>query len=60
VIGEAKGGHVQRFGARDEVAEARHPVEQAVLAMGVQMDELLGDDPAPRVPLEEARRLDGV
>ena len=49
VIGEAERGHVQCLRARDEVAEAGQPVEQAVLAVCVQMDELLGDDPAPRV-----------
>ena len=49
VIGEAERRHVQGLRARDEVAEAGQPVEQAVLAMGVQMHEVLGDDPAPRV-----------
>ncbi len=44
VIGEAERRHVQRLRARDEVAEAGQPIEQAVLAMGVQMDEVLGDD----------------
>jgi hypothetical protein len=58
VVGEAECRHVQGFRARDEVAEAGQPVEQAVLAMGVQMDEVLGDDPAPRV--RRSRKRGGV
>jgi hypothetical protein len=49
VIREAEGWHVQGLRAGNQVAEAGQPVEQAVLAMGVQVDEVLCDDPAPRV-----------
>jgi hypothetical protein len=43
MIGEREGRHIQSFRARDEVAQPRQPVEQAVLTVGVQMDELLRD-----------------
>ena len=50
VIGDGQGGHVQRLRARHEVAQAREPVEQAVLTVGVEVDELLGDaGPFPAV-----------
>src|SRR3989454_6366161 len=59
VIGERQSGHIERLRAGDEVGEPRQPVEQAVLAMGVQMDELLSDD-LPHVAAREARRLEEV
>ena len=59
VVGERERRHIQGFGARDEVAQAREPVEQAVLAMRMEVDELLGDD-LPHEPLGEARRLRAV
>ena len=48
VVGKSDVRHVQSLSASDEVAETGQPVEQAVLAMRVQMDEVLCDDPAPR------------
>ena len=48
VVGERERRHIEGLGAADEIAEAGQPVEQAVLAMRVQMDEVLCDDPAPR------------
>jgi hypothetical protein len=49
VVGEGEGWHVEGLRARDEIAESRQPVEQAVFAVGVQMNEVPGDGPAPRV-----------
>ena len=49
VIGEPEGGHVQGLRTSDEVAQPRQPIEQAVFAMGVQMDEIPCDGPAPRM-----------
>src|SRR2546428_7899930 len=40
---------------RHEVAETRQPVEQAVLAMRVQLDKVLGDGPGPRVSRSRKR-----
>src|SRR2546425_2344043 len=59
VVGQRQRGHIERLRTRDKVGEPRQPVEQAVLAMGVQMDELLGDD-LPHVAAREARRLEEV
>ena len=54
VIGERERGHPKRFRARYQVGETGQPVEQAVLAVRVKVDELFGDSPAPRVRSEEA------
>ena len=43
VIGERERGHPERFRARHQIGEAGQPVEQAVLAVRVKVDELLGD-----------------
>ena len=43
VVGEGEGRHLERLRARDEVAQARHAVEQAVLTVSVQVDERLRD-----------------
>ena len=39
VIGDRERRHAEVLRARDEVAQARQPVEKAVLAVGVEMDE---------------------
>jgi hypothetical protein len=56
VIGERERRHVEGLRARDEVAKPRKPVEQAVLTVGVQVDEL-SRDAIPLGPSEEAPRL---
>jgi hypothetical protein len=43
VVGERERRHVERLRASDQVAQPRKPVEQAVFAMGVQVDELRRD-----------------
>ena len=59
VIGERERGHLELFGARDEVADTREPVEQAVLAMRVEVDELL-DGRTLSDRSQEARRQRSV
>ena len=53
VIGERQRRHLQLFRARHEIAHAREPVEQAVLAVRVEVDELRDERPLHR-PLVEA------
>ena len=48
VIGQGERGHAERFRPCDQIGKTRQPVKQAVFAMRVEVDELLGDDPAPR------------
>ena len=43
VVGEGEGGHLEGLRAGDEVAQPRHPVEQAVFTVRVQVDERLRD-----------------
>jgi len=44
VVGECQGRHVEGLRARHEVTQPRQAVEQAVLTVGVQVDELLRDE----------------
>jgi len=52
MVGERERGHPELFRSSDEVAQTRQSVEEAVLAVGVQVDELLADD----VPLVARRK----
>jgi len=54
MIGQRERRHAQLGRSRHEVAQARQCVEKAVLAVGVQVEELFGDRRSFS-PLEEAR-----